>query len=169
MTRPISQFFERLGVPLKNTRWSWGARTAGVVVLRTWADEYDAKTKPVLVLREPGAYRADESPERAERLEHVLALWTGGLAGFAVIAMVDDPRAFPRVIKSYREDGVFPIQQLMTREDGAVMAQLGRPVSAEELHTSSSRRERGSTPSAGWASRTADRRLAQAPGFAMAK
>ena len=28
-----------------------------------------------------------------------------------------------------------PVQQLMARVDGAVMGQLGRPVSADELHT----------------------------------
>ncbi|MNG74488.1 hypothetical protein D3C76_1120100 [compost metagenome] len=34
-----SEFFKSLGAPLKNTRWSWGARRSdGALVLRIWKD-----------------------------------------------------------------------------------------------------------------------------------
>ncbi len=43
MAKVISQFFRDLGYPLKNIRWSWGARRENVIVLRTWEDEYSGK------------------------------------------------------------------------------------------------------------------------------
>jgi hypothetical protein len=134
MSLPFSQFFARLDLPLANTRWSWGARRADTILLRTWSDEAQwGSLRRVMVLREPGGYRADESLGWRERIEHVRALWSGGIAGYVVVAEVQDRDAFPRVIKSYRDDVVFPIIRLESREDGAVMARLGVPVPTDQL------------------------------------
>lgn len=126
MAPPISKFFERLGFPLRNIRWSWGAvnaqRTA--VLLRAWADEYSFKEKTVAVLREPDKYRATDSFGLDERIVQLKALWAGEMAGYVVIATAKDPSANPREIKEYREDRVFAIEQLRQRVDGAVVAAL---------------------------------------------
>jgi hypothetical protein len=42
MEENISSFLERLGFPLHNTRWSWGARSiSGVLLGAAWEDDLD--------------------------------------------------------------------------------------------------------------------------------
>lgn len=50
MKQVISQFFFDLGYPLRNIRWSWGARRDDAILLRTWEDEYAFKERRLRVL-----------------------------------------------------------------------------------------------------------------------
>jgi len=133
MAKPISKFFESLGLPFRNIRWSWGARQDDVLLLRTWDDEYQGRQKTVTVLREPARYQQSESYGLDERIVHLQALWRGELAGYTVIATVKDRAAHPREIKEYRDDVVFSIKRIAVTEEGAIIAELGETVPVASL------------------------------------
>lgn len=123
-TKPITQFFIDLKLPLKNARWSWGAQNESSMLLRTWADEFSSKDKRVIVLREPAGYQDRESYGLDERIRHLRTLWAGGIAGYTVIATAKATDVPKREIKEYRDDKVFVIDRLEARADGAIVAVL---------------------------------------------
>lgn len=133
-TKPITQFFQDLKLPLKNARWSWGAQNENTILLRTWADEF-SRDKRVVVLREPAGYQERESYGLDERIRHLRTLWAGGVAGYSVIATAKATDVPKREIKEYRDDKVFVIDQLEARTDGAIVAVLGGMVPADGLAT----------------------------------
>jgi hypothetical protein len=133
MPKPISKFFEELGFPLRNIRWSWGARSGQAVLLRTWADEFSAKERAVVVLREAAGYQANESYGLDERINHVKAIWEGNIAAYTVIATAKHEKLFPREIKEYRDDKVFAIRGLVERDDGSIVALLSDMVLVDDL------------------------------------
>ncbi|WP_300661127.1 HNH endonuclease signature motif containing protein [Hydrogenophaga sp.] len=133
MAKPISKFFESLGLPFRNIRWSWGARHDDVLLLRTWDDEYQGRQKTVTVLREPARYQQSESYGLDERIMHLQALWKGELAGYTVIATVKDRVSHPREIKEYRDDVVFSIKRIAVTEEGAIIVELGEAVPIASL------------------------------------
>ncbi|MDE2204344.1 MAG: HNH endonuclease [Burkholderiaceae bacterium] len=136
MAKPISQFFAGLGFPLRNKRWSWGAKNAAgaAVLLRAWADGYSFRDKTVMVLRKSDALDGSESFGHDERVNHLEELWAGRLAGYVVIATAKDPASSPREIKDYREDAVFAVKRLAQREDGAILAEVNELVPVAELN-----------------------------------
>jgi hypothetical protein len=127
----ISKFLTRLGFPLHNTRWSWGARSDLGVVLTTWEDDLDETGRFVRVL----GWRAQlRSPSGLnERVDHLRTLWSGGLAGYAVVAKAKDTKALPRTIQSYDADNVHAIVSLVGQQDGSIWAELGEAVSVKRL------------------------------------
>lgn len=145
MAKPISQFFAGLGFPLRNIRWSWGAKNAQgtALLLRAWADEYSFKTKTVAVLREPERYLLSDSFGLDERIVQLQELWTGALAGYLVIATAKDAAAHPREIKEYRDDALFAIKRLSVRKDGAIVAEVSElvPVATLSHHMAALRTE----------------------------
>jgi hypothetical protein len=76
----MAQFFESLGAPLKNVRWSWGARRPkdGVIFLRAWKDEY--------------GYR--------ERQAHIRQIESGARC-VIVMCEAQDASASPRALKTF--------------------------------------------------------------------
>lgn len=132
-TKPITQFFQDLKLPLKNARWSWGAQNERTILLRTWADEFSLRDKRVVVLREPAGYQDRESYGLDERIRHVRTLWAGGVAGYSVIATAKAKDLPKREIKEYRDDKVFVIDHLEVRADGVIVAVLGSMVAVQEL------------------------------------
>jgi len=145
MAKPISQFFADLGFPLRNIRWSWGARSGDVVVLRTWQDEYVSRERKVTVLREPASYQESDSFGLDERIVQLMSLWEGEVAGYTVIVEAKDRAARPREIKDYREDVVFAIKRLVARSDGSLAAELSDmvPVASLKTHVQTHRTEPG--------------------------
>lgn len=133
MAKPISKFFADLGFPLRNIRWSWGARAGDTIVLRAWQDEYRGRERKVTVLREPAALDLSESYGVDERIVQLKAIWAGGIAGYAVLAEVRERAERPRHIKDYREDVLFPIKRLELQRNGSIAAELGDPVSVATL------------------------------------
>lgn len=148
MAQPISKFFEGLGLPLRNVRWSWGARSGNTLLLRTWSDEYSMTSRAVTVLRERARYQQSESYGLDERIVQLKALWEGGIAGYTVIANVKDVNAQPREIKDYRDDVVFSIKRLTVGESGALLAEVGDmvPVPAFGGHASTHKTAPGEGP-----------------------
>jgi hypothetical protein len=129
----ISAFFEKLGVPLRNVRWSWGAQSGSTIVLRTWGHEYDSKTKSIRILRGPAGRDMSDSPGLSERISHLSILWGGNVAGYTVMANAEDPKQSPRVIKDFRDDGVFPLLHVYAEADGTIAAVLGPLVTAQQF------------------------------------
>lgn len=135
MAKSISRFFSDLGLPLNNIRWSWGARTGDLLLLRTWADEFkkEGNVRRVTVLRDVSSYRNADSYGLDERYRHLEALWAGAVGGYTVMATVVDPSVRPREIKDYRDDGVFSIERLEMQADGSMAAVLGVLVPLKDL------------------------------------
>lgn len=128
MPQPISHFFEKLGLPFRNVRWSWGAQNGNVVLLRTWAHEFDFKTRRVVVLDKTAGYAGygdSGSLGLDERIVQLESMWKGGIAAYTVMANAHDPGVFALTIKDYRDDVVFAIKELIHQEDGAILAVLG--------------------------------------------
>ncbi len=132
MAQPISHFFQRLGFPLKNVRWSWGARNEAVVLLRTWEDHYAFKKKEVAVLQDSW-FEVNESYGLDERVNHLKSIWNGEVSAYTVMASVRDSSAIPREIKDYRDDAVFFIQKLHQSEGGDLVAFLSDLVPVNNL------------------------------------
>lgn len=127
----ISKFLARLGFPLHNTRWSWGARSDLGVLLTTWADDLDETGRFVRVL---GWRSQGRSPAGLnERKDHLRTLWSGGLAGYAVIATAQDTTAQPRKIRSYDNANVRAIVSLVAQPDGSIWAEIGEDVPVKRL------------------------------------
>jgi hypothetical protein len=126
----ISSFFESLGAPLKNIRWSWGAvRRDGTVVLRVWNDFIqvidgeecalvDYKPKPG---RKELGYR--------ERLEHVNLLRSGRPCLMVLCTAEDDSHHVPdtgvvRRIVAFEAQTVLVGGGLVRQSDGRVWMRI---------------------------------------------
>ena len=86
----ISEFFQRLGAPLHNIVWSWGAVAEdGTVILRCWMHELrkvDGKYQhEVLDL----AYRNLNAPGYLERLNHIRLINDGANVRIVTVTDVD--------------------------------------------------------------------------------
>ena len=107
----ISSFFSRLGAPLKNVRWSWGAvrDSDGTVFLRVWQDrkfvDVDKKI-PVMQVTDHEKYDERPIPGWEERLKHI-ELVRKGAKCYLVMCRVRDPNASPREIAGWNEREVF--------------------------------------------------------------
>jgi hypothetical protein len=127
----ISSFLARLGFPLHNTRWSWGARSDLGVLLTTWEDDLDGTGRFVRVL---GWRSQGRSPSGLnERMDHLRTLWSGGLAGYVVVAKAKDTTAQPRKIQTYDNENVRAIVSLVAEPDGSIWAELGEDVPVKRL------------------------------------
>ena len=105
----MSDLFKRVGAPLKNTRWSWGAVSEnGDVFLRIWSDQFrQADDKRVVRVTHHAAFANDpENLGYKERLEHV-ALIAGGARSFCFLCKAIDPNAHPRRLASFDERTLF--------------------------------------------------------------
>jgi hypothetical protein len=146
--KAISQFFRDLGFPLRNARWSWGARHENQILLRAWSDEYWFKEKKLRVLDSIESRQSTDSYGLDERILHLKALWDGSVAGYAVIATARDPNVSPREIIAYRQDAVFAINNLQQNSSGDIVAQVGDlvPVANLLMHAEGHRTSRNERP-----------------------
>jgi hypothetical protein len=91
-----TQFFEWLGAPLKNSRWSWGAiRSDGIIFLRVWQDQ-SIKLEGKRYVR--ATYHSKVIDERSnlghqERLLHIAELGRG--SSCYLVMCKADPELFP--------------------------------------------------------------------------
>ena len=138
MAESIDKFFKTLNAPLHNTRWSWGAQTANLTVLKVWEDEtfVEGGERKVRLLGARNSYWPGDRLGVDERFEHVRALWSGAHAGYAVRAMVQDEKAVPRKTKDFRPDGVFALVRLEMAPGGTIVGTLGNfvPLRTLEQH-----------------------------------
>ena len=115
--RAFSDFFEYLGCPLVNARWSWSAISPdGRRVLFTiWSDEVK---KSRYILYPPSERRPREIAEEADlrlgalEIQRIAAIAAqdSTIEAYGVLSVAKDPRAVPRERKSYDDRTVFRIR-----------------------------------------------------------
>ncbi|WP_158666110.1 hypothetical protein [Pseudomonas sp. SWI36] len=131
-----SEFFKRLGAPLKNTRWSWGARRAGGdLVLRVWKDrtrEFNGRSFAMLTHHSKYAHN-QRNPGYKERNRHVDEI-RGGTCCYMVMCHVEDVAANPRQIRTFEQDNVYLGGTLLECE-GDWWIEIVKPIPAAELFT----------------------------------
>ncbi len=101
----ISRFFrDRLGAPLVNARWSWGAisPSTGQVYLRVWDDELGTLRGRRCIRITDGELPDPADPGDRERHAHVQEI-ERGVKSYCVVLTAVDPRESPRKIKSFDE------------------------------------------------------------------
>jgi hypothetical protein len=104
-----TQFFEWLGAPLHNVRWSWGAvRHDGVVFLRVWQDETALHEARRYMRVTKHTVFADDLANLGyqERLRH-LGLVRGGARSYMIMCEPDPARLPAREILDYNREEVF--------------------------------------------------------------
>lgn len=106
----ISEYFRRLGAPLVNHMWSWGAVRApdGAVFLRVWQDrerKIDGRWY-TMVLSNAAAALDSGNLGRQERTEQLQAV-RGGARCYLVMCEATDVNAAPRSIKSFNDQELF--------------------------------------------------------------
>lgn len=104
-----SNFFERLGAPLRNIRWSWGAkREDGSIVLKVWKDRVenrDGRTFVMLTHHAKYIHRQSHSGYR-ERNCHVRKIKEGAVCHMVMCEVVDLAAA-PRKIRTFDQDYIY--------------------------------------------------------------
>ena len=122
----LASMFERLGAPLHNVRWSWGAvrENDGIVFLRVWQDHVERKGSSnfVQIWRDRGVPEAQLGPAGRERLTHIQSIENGSSC-FLVMCAAKDPEEQPRRIAHFNDREVFVGGELL-RDGGDVFVEL---------------------------------------------
>lgn len=103
--------FERLGAPLKNVRWSWGAVRAkdGAVFLRVWQDETLRRGTSTFMRLTSNEHFQTTNPTDLgyqERQKHV-AVVSAGARCYMIMCVAMDTTAEPRVVESFNSHEVW--------------------------------------------------------------
>ncbi len=105
----ITDLFQKLGAPLNNTRWSWGAVSeGGDIYLRVWQHDFrtiDGK-RTVRVIRHRAPENDSENLGYKERLEHVAQIGAGARS-FCILCVAKDPNRRPRELASFDNKTIF--------------------------------------------------------------
>ena len=148
----ISRFFrDRLGAPLVNARWSWGAisPSTGQVYLRVWDDERGTLRGRRCVRITDGELPDPADPGDRERHAHVQEI-ERGVKSYCVILTAVDPRESPRKIKSFDETALLVGGELIKDSEGRFwLEDAGRcpvPAPGEQPEVASSRSPREPRP-----------------------
>jgi hypothetical protein len=128
MSITITDFFaKKLGAPLKNSVWSWGAETNDAVYLRCWQHErvpLEGKTWGVHVDGYSGYVGVTDNLGLNERREHIESIKAGKPA--FVVMCIGDPKAEPGAdtIKKYNDRELFIGGAVRTLEGGKIVLKI---------------------------------------------
>lgn len=106
----ISSLFKRLGAPLANNRWSWGAQrpSDGAVFLRVWQDlkfiDEGGRTHLLLASHSEGDGRTNLGAR--ERVRHIERIRSGAPC-FMVMCIAQDVDVEARAIQEFDESDIF--------------------------------------------------------------
>ena len=106
-----SKLFERLGAPLRNFRWSWGAvsKSGRKVYLAVWEDEF-RRIKGKKVVRLTNYRTSADRLGYKERLRHIelilrhIELIEKGFKSYGVLCTAKDPSESPRSLKDFNRE-----------------------------------------------------------------
>ncbi len=105
----LSNFFIKLGAPLKNVRWSWGSiRQDGAIFLRVWQDR-KIKLDGAYYMQLTHLQKYGEGQDNLgymERLEHVQKIKDGSKC-YMVMCLAKDSNSSPREILSFNKNNIF--------------------------------------------------------------
>lgn len=124
----ITEFFKKVGAPLKNSRWSWGAiREDGSVVLRVWQERKKRiNEKWYMLIINYDKYKDNKShPGYKERVEQI-DLIKKGAECYMVMCLAKNKDTFPREIQSYNRDDLFVGGELYEDNNGVYIELKGR-------------------------------------------
>lgn len=129
------ELFKRLGAPLTNPRWSWGAvrATDGAVFLRVWQDETrNINGNSFMRVTSNEHFQGVDTSNRGwrERLNHVARV-RAGAPSYMIMCVAKDIAAVPRQVHSFNEHEVFRGGEL-TDADNDTWLELGRRVPVRE-------------------------------------
>jgi hypothetical protein len=125
------EFFQKLGAPLRNIRWSWGAaRKDGTVVLRVWKDQvrtFDGEKGTFA--RATGFQETSEAGAR-ERQKHIDSI-RDGEGALLVMCEAADVEARPRKLAGFNARALFRGGRVIERE-GFSWLEVGEAVPFED-------------------------------------
>ncbi len=131
----VTTYFESLGAPLKNVRWSWGAvrQSDGAVFLRVWQDRKFVSDRAMYMMVTHHEKYEDTTDDLGynERLDHVELIRSGARC-FMIMCRAVDPEAKPRKIKSFNNKDVFVGGEIIER-GGDEYIQVTDRVPASEI------------------------------------
>jgi len=136
-----TKFFEYLGAPLKNSRWSWGAvRSDGGVFLRTWKDEVRTLGDDThyLIFNEQPASKGKANLGCNERRRHIDSVIAGAPC-FLVMCSAEDVDAHPRRIESFDEKNLIVGGEIVEVE-GELWIKADGLASIDAVRTTSARK-----------------------------
>lgn len=121
-----SKLFERLGAPLRNFRWSWGAvsKSARKVYLAVWEDEF-RRIKGKKVVRLTNYRTSADRLGYKERLSHIELIEKGSKA-YGVLCTVKDPSESPRSLKDFNREELLVGGKLIKNADDWWLEDRGR-------------------------------------------
>lgn len=124
------ELFERLGAPLVNARWSWGAVRAldGAVFLRVWQDEARRIDGRLFVRITATEHFQNNDPTNLgwqERLRHV-DLVRNGAVSYMIMCVARDINAIPREVQNFNREEVFQGGQLIDLDGDTWLELRGR-------------------------------------------
>ena len=105
----LSRLFVQLGAPLKNIRWSWGARRArdGVVFLRVWSDHKHRNEHQLYVMVDSHTPTIGRGPGKnlgyEERVRHIEAIRRGADC-YMVVCDPDGPHGTQRGVRAFNSE-----------------------------------------------------------------
>jgi hypothetical protein len=106
----ITELFKKIGAPLANQRWSWGAvrPTDGCVVLRVWSDELRSinGSQYARITWFSKFIDIQQNPGYKERLSQVEYIKNGSLS-LMVVCTAKEGEQQPKVIKSFNDKYLF--------------------------------------------------------------
>jgi hypothetical protein len=130
----LTDFFESLGAPLANGRWSWGAQRVsdGAVFLKVWQDRkmFEGGRQYYLVDRQGDEPDVSRNLGYQERLGHIEAVGRGRSC-YLIVCIAADVDARPRKIADFHHEHVFVGGALLQKDhDTWIEAVTKKPVSA---------------------------------------
>ncbi len=131
----MARFFGLLGVPLNNTRWSWGAQRAdGAVFLRQWETDVVAGEggREFVVVAHGSAPPGPREHGWRERLEHIAAVRAGAPC-FLILCAPRDPGAKAKAVKTFEARSIVVGGQVIDRAGQTLVQVVERRPVAEFL------------------------------------
>ena len=131
----ITEFFTRLGAPLRNAMWSCGSvRIDGTVFLRAWQDRTKAIDGVKCLMVSHSSKRAHVGNVGYDEHQRHIELIHKGAPSFMVLCIAQDSTGRPRKIASYIRDRLFKCGRLFEGDDGNLYLENLGPVPFKDLH-----------------------------------
>jgi hypothetical protein len=131
----MARFFELLGAPLNNRRWSWGAHRAdGAVFLRQWETDLVAGDdgREFVVIAHGNAPAGPREHGWRERLAHIAAV-RGGAPCFLVLCAPMDAKAKAKTVRTFEARSIVVGGQVIDRAGQTLVQVVERRPVAEFL------------------------------------
>jgi hypothetical protein len=125
----LTEFFKRLGAPLKNSRWSWGAQRPrdGAIFLRVWEDrKLTANGREYMLIdRHSDDTNTTRNLGYQERRTHIQAV-RAGRPCYLVMCIARDVNARARSVERFLDQDVCVGGPLLEKDGDVWIEVVGR-------------------------------------------